>query len=97
MAVLTYIAAALYILGCFTIPIGIFLIIVGMKLWGAANKLEQLKYQDNPDILYAALEDLGSYFTWSGILLIVSIILGVLAAIVYTLVLLPTVSTMYSL
>ncbi len=97
LAVMYYITAVLYILGCVTIPLAIFMIIIGMKLWSLASRLEQLKYQDDPNLLYAALDDLGSMLTWSGIFVVVSIVLIVLFLAVYFAILLPTLSTMYSL
>lgn len=97
LAILYYVISVFYILGCVTIPFAIFTIIMGMKLWAAANKLEQLKYQDDPNVLYAALDDLGSFFTWSGIFVVVSIVLTILAFVVSMLMLFPNMSATYSL
>ncbi|NPB03724.1 MAG: DUF5362 domain-containing protein [Thermotogae bacterium] len=97
LAVMSYFYGGIAILGCVTIPLGIFYIIIGMKLWSLASRLEQLKYQDDPDLLYAALDDLGSMLTWYGIFVVVSIALSAILLVVYFAILFPNLSTMYSL
>ena len=100
LAIMYYIAAVGYILGCVTIPFGIITIILGMKLWSAADNLDRLKYSDDPTALYAALDDLGSYFVWSGILVVVGIILTVVSVIAITLYFasyMPSLYDLYSL
>jgi len=97
LAIVHYITGALYILGCVTIPLGIFMIIIGMKIWNAAGELDKLKYSEDPGHLYAALDNIGSFFVWSGIFVIVTIVLYVLFLVVYIAFLSSMMSTTYTL
>jgi len=52
--------------GALSIPIGILLIIAGIKLWNTANNLENYKNTEKEEDLKEAIKNLSDYFTWMG-------------------------------
>ncbi len=97
LAIVYYVLGAIYILGCVTIPLGIFMFIIGIKTWNAASDLERLKYTDDPERLYSALDNIGSMFVWSGIFIVVTLVLYAILLVVYIAFLSSMMSTMYTL
>ncbi len=83
LAVMLILGGVATIFTCIGIPIGIFQILVGIKLWGAASDLSSFKTFGNVVNLYSGMEKLSSYFTWYGWLTLISIILTILALLVY--------------
>jgi len=59
--------------GALSIPIGILAIIAGIKLWSAANNLENYKNTEKEEDLKEALKNLSDYFTWIGWMNVVSL------------------------
>jgi CHASE3 domain sensor protein len=65
--------------GALSIPIGILLIIAGIKLWNTANNLENYKNTENEEDLKEALKNLSDYFTWYG--WVIALSLAILALV----------------
>ncbi|NPB03722.1 MAG: DUF5362 domain-containing protein [Thermotogae bacterium] len=61
--------------------LAVLMAIFGWKLWSAANNLDRLRYKEDPEALYAAFNDLGTYFLIFAISPIVGLIVGLLVAI----------------
>lgn len=83
LAIMSILGGVLNIFTCIGIPLGIFAILVGLKLWGAANDLSSFKTLGNVSHLYSGMEKLSSYFTLAGWFTIISIILAIISLIVY--------------
>jgi uncharacterized protein YqhQ len=61
--------------GALSIPIGILAIIAGIKLWSAANNLENYKNTEKEEDLKEAIKNLSDYFTWIGWANVVSLVI----------------------
>jgi len=70
------------VIGTFVIPIGIFLIIAGIKLWRGAKNLENYKSTEKEEDMKEAIKNLSDYFTWRGRIEVVGLVILVFALIV---------------
>jgi len=70
------------VVGIFVIPIGIGSIIAGIKLWRGAKNLENYKSTEKEEDLKEAIKNLSDFFTWTGWINVVGLVILVFALIV---------------
>ncbi len=78
------IAAMNIVGGISTIPLGIPMIIAGIKLWNALKSFENYKNAEMEEDLKNALKNLSEYFMWMGWMSVISLtVLALLILIIF--------------
>jgi uncharacterized membrane protein YidH (DUF202 family) len=78
-------AVLVIVIGTFAIPIGILLIIAGIKLWRGAKNLENYKSTEKEEDMKEAIKNLSDYFTWIGWMNVVGLVISVFAIVILVL------------